>query len=244
MKTVVAMFETRADAEQAAQILTDEGFERGQIEFRSGDWSPATSRPGETRTRQSWWEWLFGESDERSDYTDALRQGGAVLSVSTTDDGAELARILLEGLGADVDEEDEDEGDTVVADERSIIGQRPVVFGVVRTYTWVAGDADDLRAEAPEESPEGRSGSPEHEREVRRQWQATASELSYEDWRSAYDFGHALGGNPRYSGRDWASVEPEARRAWEERNPDTWDRFKAAIQYAWDRIRGTGRRAA
>jgi hypothetical protein len=235
-KTVVAMFESRPEAEQAARILQDEGFGRREIDLRSSDWSPTPPQREETGASQGWWDWLFGESEDRSDYTEALRRGAAVLSVCTTDDRAELARVLLESLGGDVEEEEEDAGETLLLDERSSGGPRPIVLGVVRIYTWVGEDVGDLRASL--------SASEEHERDFRRHWQSAGSDLPYEDWRSAYDFGHALGGHPRYSAREWASVEPDARRGWEERNPGTWDRFKDAIQYAWDRVRGTGRRAA
>ena len=30
---------------------------------------------------------------------------------------------------------------------------------------------------------------------------------------------------------------PEARTKWEQRNPGTWDKFKNAARYAWDRAR-------
>ncbi len=47
-----------------------------------------------------------------------------------------------------------------------------------------------------------------------------------------------LATNPTYSGWDWAQIEPEARRYWDERNPSTWDRFKDSIHDAWLDITG------
>jgi uncharacterized protein (TIGR02271 family) len=70
-----------------------------------------------------------------------------------------------------------------------------------------------------------------------------ASGVRYEQCAPAYRFGHSLASHPRYGGSDWSSVEPEARRHWEERNQGTWERFKDSVRYAWDRGRGQARAA-
>jgi len=59
----------------------------------------------------------------------------------------------------------------------------------------------------------------------------------YEDYEPAYRYGYDLGTNERYRGRDWAALEADARRDWETRRPGTWERFKAAIRYGWDKVR-------
>jgi len=64
---------------------------------------------------------------------------------------------------------------------------------------------------------------------------------TYEQYRPAYQYGYELSSNPTYRGRDWASVEPEIRRDWETRQPNTWDRFKNSIRYAWDKSMGAER---
>jgi uncharacterized protein (TIGR02271 family) len=61
--------------------------------------------------------------------------------------------------------------------------------------------------------------------------------LTFARARPAYLYGHTLAGDPRYQG-DWATVEPEARRHWEERNPGTWEQFKDAVHHAWMKVRG------
>lgn len=61
---------------------------------------------------------------------------------------------------------------------------------------------------------------------------------TYEQYTPVYHYGYNLGSNPRYSSGDWATVEPEARRRWEEHNPNTWDQFKNSIRYAWEKARG------
>lgn len=61
---------------------------------------------------------------------------------------------------------------------------------------------------------------------------------AYERWAPAYRYGYDLAGDKRYSNGDWKTIEPEARRHWEERGQGTWDEFKDTIQYAWDKVRG------
>jgi uncharacterized protein (TIGR02271 family) len=61
---------------------------------------------------------------------------------------------------------------------------------------------------------------------------------SYEHWAPAYRYGYELARDPRYTGRDWAAIEAEARRDWEQRHRGTWEEFKAPIRYAWEQGRG------
>jgi hypothetical protein len=63
---------------------------------------------------------------------------------------------------------------------------------------------------------------------------------AYLDYEPAYHYGYELGTNERYRGRDWAALEADARRDWEARHPNTWERFKEAIRYGWDSLTGPG----
>jgi uncharacterized protein (TIGR02271 family) len=56
-----------------------------------------------------------------------------------------------------------------------------------------------------------------------------------EAYAHAYRFGLELRSDARFASGQWAEIEPNARNAWEEKNPGTWDRFKAAVQHAWER---------
>jgi uncharacterized protein (TIGR02271 family) len=60
---------------------------------------------------------------------------------------------------------------------------------------------------------------------------------AYTEYEPAYRYGYELGTNERYRGRDWAALEADARRDWEARHPNTWERFKDAIRYGWDKVR-------
>jgi stress response protein YsnF len=67
--------------------------------------------------------------------------------------------------------------------------------------------------------------------------QLGATDGGYDQYEPAYKFGHQMREDSRFVGDDWEQVEPKARAAWEERNPNTWERFKAAVRHAWDRMK-------
>jgi uncharacterized protein (TIGR02271 family) len=54
-------------------------------------------------------------------------------------------------------------------------------------------------------------------------------DLTYDQARPAYRYGYGLGGS------EWN--EADARSRWEAKNPGTWDRFKNAARYAYDKAR-------
>jgi uncharacterized protein (TIGR02271 family) len=61
--------------------------------------------------------------------------------------------------------------------------------------------------------------------------------VAYAEYEPAYRYGYELGTHERYRGRDWVVLEADARRDWEARHPNTWERFKDAIRYGWDKVR-------
>lgn len=338
-KTVVGTFDSREDAEQVAVLLIERGFDEANIDVRSTGAPTQTTSP----ERTSWWEWLFGESEDRSDYSERMHRGGAILAVTTDEAGAERARRLMAAEGGEVEPGaqpapeaestmrerarrretaaggEEPEEVLPIVEERLRIGKRPVARGAVRVYSRFAERpveervplreehvrverrpadraVDDTAAvfredvleieETAEEAvvaKEARvveevviSKDVEEREEVvrdrtrrteidveraqagtesagvsqgddaafRRHWTETGRSrgLSYEQSDPAYRFGQELAGGG--DGRDWAAIEPEARRRWEERNPGTWERLADSIRYAWERARGDCRRAA
>ena len=158
-KTIVAMFESRTKAEGAAEFLLREGFDRDQIDIRSEPWAEVSrERAGEPG---SWWDWLFGQSDDGSYYSDGLKRGGAVLAVTADEEDAERAQDLLEAQGVEVEESADrpaeepaaaaptiaslaetqpgaDEREVIpVVEERLKVGKRAVGRGDVRVYSRV-----------------------------------------------------------------------------------------------------------
>lgn len=62
------------------------------------------------------------------------------------------------------------------------------------------------------------------------------SGYQYEHYEPAYMYGSQLRGYEGYQDWEWDRVEPEARQAWEQRNPGTWDRIRDAVRYGWDNM--------
>lgn len=65
-----------------------------------------------------------------------------------------------------------------------------------------------------------------------------ADEEGFESFDRGYRYGMALAEYEPYRGLNWAEVEPEAEEGWETYNKGTWHRFRAAVEYGWNRIRG------
>lgn len=62
--------------------------------------------------------------------------------------------------------------------------------------------------------------------------------IAYERLDPAFRYGHSLGTKEPFRSQDWATIEPDIRRLWEEKNPRTWDDVKDAVHYAWQKVRG------
>jgi hypothetical protein len=60
---------------------------------------------------------------------------------------------------------------------------------------------------------------------------------TYEQYQPAYRYGYDLATDERYVDRDWNDIEMEAYQRWDERNPGTWEQFKAAVRHAYEEIR-------
>jgi uncharacterized protein (TIGR02271 family) len=59
----------------------------------------------------------------------------------------------------------------------------------------------------------------------------------WDDYEPAYHYGEAARSDARYQGRQWDEVEPQLRGGWESLEPGTWEKFKAAIRHAWERVK-------
>ena len=60
----------------------------------------------------------------------------------------------------------------------------------------------------------------------------------YDDVAPAYRYGWSLANSERFRDREWDEIEPEARRAWEERNRGTWEEFRDPVWSSWREARG------
>ena len=80
----------------------------------------------------------------------------------------------------------------------------------------------------------------DHEDAYRRHYTNTFADSgeSYDYYKPAYRWGHTYGTNPDYSDRDYAALEPEMRRGYEEKHgTGTWERVKDAVRHAFDHSR-------
>lgn len=85
----------------------------------------------------------------------------------------------------------------------------------------------------------GASGFDTFDRDYRTHFSSLGtSGYTYDQYQPVYRYGYDLANDRRYAGREWADVEADARRSWEERNPNSWEDFKDSVRYAWDRARG------
>lgn len=60
---------------------------------------------------------------------------------------------------------------------------------------------------------------------------------TFEEVDPAYRLGYDYATRPDYASRDWTAVESHARHDWEANHPGTWERFKNAVRYSWNRVR-------
>jgi hypothetical protein len=110
------------------------------------------------------------------------------------------------------------------------------VGGVAGAATGAGvGAAGDVVGESYKEGDFGR-----YESDFRSHYQTTAANTgySYDQYAPVYRYGYGLANDPMYRDRDWSTIESDARRRWEERNPGTWEQFKESVRYAWDKARG------
>jgi hypothetical protein len=232
--TILGLFDTPAQAEQArSEIIALNIPSDVQVHDKAGFQLTGGT---DTSTRgffESFWQTLgFGPSNQAM-YQEGVRRGGTVVSVRADDGRIEEMADILNRCGAvDIDTRAA-EGQTgswkaketkselqssetmgMVVEDEVMVDKR----GNVRVYRHVSDD----------------------DQEYRRHWSATygGSGLTYEQYGPAYRYGAVLSGN------DWTVLEPEARRRWEEMNPDTWEKVKDAVRYSWNRGRGKSNRKA
>lgn len=112
--TLVGVFDNYTEAEKACKKLMDAGIDRQSMQLSGGQPSSgsATERDDANSDDQPgaigrFFSKLFGseDSDEASHYSEAVRRGNAVLTVSASERRSEEISEILEDCGAiDVDE--------------------------------------------------------------------------------------------------------------------------------------------
>lgn len=181
-------------------------------------------------------------------YAEAVRRGGALVTVRAEDARADEAAAIMRSCGAiDIDRRAEqwrEQGWTrydpdaapYSADElkreRSLYsGSLGVTPGANVGTRSAAGYA-------------GSSGFNEHSEFFRMQHVEDYPSSPYEEYEPAYRYGWGLASDQRYRGRNWSDIETDARGDWEQRYPgNSWDRFKSAVRRGWERTSAAIERA-
>jgi hypothetical protein len=77
--------------------------------------------------------------------------------------------------------------------------------------------------------------------EIRKDWEDRfgGGDRRWDDVAPHYTHALEMGRNPTYAGKSWSEIEPEARRRWTERHPDTpWEKVSESVKSAWHHLSG------
>ncbi|WP_447984666.1 hypothetical protein [Nitrospira sp. Nam74] len=82
-------------------------------------------------------------------------------------------------------------------------------------------------------------GSSDAESDFRENYQSVYANagLDFEQVEPAYRYGYELARDPRGGSSDWSAVEPHAKQTWKEHHQGSWDQYRGAIRYGWERAR-------
>jgi uncharacterized protein (TIGR02271 family) len=126
-RTITALFDSRAEAEEAVQALVSEvGLDRTSVRVESGATAGTTASGQEDKGFFASLRDLFIPDEDRHSYAEGLRRGGAMVSARVDDAQIDRAMDVLERYGAvDLDEREaawRREGWTGGAGEAGVVG--------------------------------------------------------------------------------------------------------------------------
>jgi hypothetical protein len=203
---------------------------------------------------------VVGTFDGPEDATDVVRElrrlgvpascihtDGDVVSVTIAEARLDDAIDAMQRHGA-VDVNREEPPEITLREQRDVSEPIPVNrpadedTGLFREQGFEFPDDDAEPARQTVRAPErqGRSEPHPFAREFERDFRARYAPLgeTYDAYDPAYRWGYTLGNQYEWRGRPWEDVAAYARRTWEQRFPDSWERFEAAIRFGWDRLTG------
>jgi hypothetical protein len=170
-------------------------------------------------------------------YAEGVRRGGTLVSVSTDDAMATTAHsVMLRHNAVDIDQRtNEWRTSGWTGYDTSTVDTEPMGSTSATTSSTLM----DTNA-GPYKTDTAAFGFDQYDNDYRTHYQSAfgSAGYTYDDYKPVYQYGYSLAGDRRYVDRDWADIEPDARTRWEEHNPGTWEQFKDAVRYAWDRARG------
>jgi uncharacterized protein (TIGR02271 family) len=179
-KTIVGVFDSSATAERAAQDLVQNGFSRSDIQITTNDNFASEAARGNTGLSGTYtghqagggisgfFRNLFGVGDEEDrTYGDAIRRGGAVVSVRAGGDRVDRALDIIEshdpididrnatsmrqGTYTDRTRDREGNRSIPVVEEQLQVGKRAVDRGGVRVYSHIVDEPVEEKVSLREE---------------------------------------------------------------------------------------------
>lgn len=221
---VVELYDQTNQAEEAIEMLENEGIDRAEIEKVD----PSNRKERE----QGFFKRLFRRADDakwrakdlarmglpREDaqmYTEEVHRGRTLLVVRCGDEESGYIRDLLTNAHS--------------ARQRDMQATGGVRQRDMNIEEYVAGV----------ESKPGRFE--QFESDLRKHYDENYARRGepgqFDDYSMAYRYGIVLGEGPSL-GKSWAELEPGAREEWEAHYQGTWDVYHDAVVYGFQRIRG------
>lgn len=112
METVVAVFDTKQDAQSALEALTSEGFSKSKARIRSTDNGSITGLNASSSEEEVGDKVadFFGFRDDDATYTEAIKRGGYVVSVDIADEQEEnqVGSVMARFEPVDIEQRMED----------------------------------------------------------------------------------------------------------------------------------------
>jgi hypothetical protein len=198
------------------------------IDQRSTDW------------RSAGWDSRVGQGDTATDTGDTWKESSKVGTAAGTVGGAATG-AAIGSVGGPV-------GTVIGGAAGAVVGAGAGATGdVVGERSMPVDSYRSQNAYDEDTSSSGDLGNPrlggnfaQYDQDFHDHYRSTAlsSGHSYDDYVPAYRFGYDQASDMRYANGTWDAVENDLRRDWEQRDPNSWVDFKAAVRYAWEKARG------
>lgn len=181
--------------------------------------------------------------DDAHVYAEAVRRGGALVTVRADEGQADEAAAIMRRFGA-VDIERRAEMWREQGWERHDLAAEPYsIDQLERERALYAQSQRGAAGGAAMQSP-GYSSWNEHGEHFRMHHSENYGDAAFDEYEPAYRYGWDVGNDTRYRGRAWSEIEPDIRRDWETRYPSGgWERFKDAVRRGWERTSDAVERA-
>ena len=225
---LIGRYRSLTEAEAIVHDLVEQGFARSQMTLAT----PHAATPASEHVGLQVWSPLEGTQDlerrfldlgvpnnEVRTYTEAVRQGETLVVVHASPEQAERGLDILHGQRP-----------------RERQAERPQWQYLGHVGVVSHGDSTRYAAPGTLDTP-GLARSEAAFRQHQEAAAATESGLTYMEYEPAYRYGYDVG--QRFPEHDWGTLEAGLREGWERWHPGTWERFKDAIRYGWDTVRGS-----